>query len=335
MELYEPWARQNLEVVKEGQTEWRVRCPNPAHDDPNPSADFNVRKGVGLCRSCQYTFRAEGSEINELTMQVKILQQRVKNILEPPEEVILKRPEETLDRYVGGLEYWTAPIDGNPKGRGLTPEIVELFQLGYDAMADAHTIPERRWNGDLIGVTRRFQGEEHKNNRYKYPKGFTAANNLFASWLYEEYDMTTVAITEGAIDAMKIWQAGMPAVALYGSSVSEKHLSILKRIGVEKVIFFGDGDSEGRRVKNRAVGWWELGDDEWKYKPETDMTRDFMFYHVPKHYGIKDAGDMDIDLIQRCLSEAVPYRFRPKFKKKENESLRRHLKKINKKLSAI
>lgn len=335
MELFEPWARQNLEVVKEGSIEWRVRCPNPSHDDSEPSADFNVRKGVGLCRSCQYVIRANGGEINELTMQVKLLKLRAQELMNPVEEVILKRPEATLNRYSGGLDYWTDPIDASPKGRGLTQETVDMFQLGYDAMADAATIPERRWNGDLIGVTRRFMGEEHKKNRYKYPKGFTAANNLFASWLYEDYDMSTVAITEGAIDAMRIWQVGQPAVCTYGSSISPRHLSIMKRIGVKKVIFYGDGDREGVNVKHRALGWWLQTDGSYKYKPETDMSRDFRFYHVPNHYAYKDAGEMPTEVIQQCLADIETYRFRPKTKIYQQDSPRRHLSKIQSKLSKI
>jgi hypothetical protein len=183
--------------------------------------------------------------------------------------------------------------------------------------------------GALIGVTRRYIAHDHIGPRYKYPKGFKASQNLFASWLYEAYDMTTVCITEGSIDAMRIWQQGAPAVALYGAMISTTHVKTMLEMGVQKVIYFGDGDGPGERAKLRAHGYWQKLDGTYKYKQETDLSQHFLMYHVPDHFGKKDAGEMTDKEIEEAVSSAELYNPRVKIQSNyQNDTPRQRLFKI-------
>lgn len=303
---YETWARANLEVVKEGQVEWNVRCPSPAHDDDSPSAYFNVAKGVGYCQACSYKWGA--GEITDINLKIKMARDRI-NKMQTPDPGFIPAPEDTLDRYDITHNYWN--------DRKISAEIQDLFQLGYDTQANAVTIPMRSMRGGLIGVTRRFLADDHEGSRYKYPFGFRAAKNVFASWLHEDYDMSTLVITEGAIDTMRWWCIGQPAGAIYGSSPSEFHVQTMYKMGVRKVIYVGDSDEAGIRAKQRAKGWWPQVDGSYRYQPETDMSRLFAMYHIPYHDRsvnpdwFKDSGDMSNDQLEKCLNDVEIYHFEP------------------------
>lgn len=217
--------------------------------------------------------------------------------------------EDVLNRYRVNTSYWL-------EDRHLDQATIDLFQLGYDAISDAVTIPVRDINGHLYGVTRRFLSDVYKGARYKYPYNFSASRNLFASWLSDTYNMSTVSMHEGAIDAMRLWKLGIPATALYGSSISPYHIRLLLEMGVKTVVYFGDSDSAGQRSKQRAKGWWIQPDGRYKYKPETDLTKHFIMKHVVEFNNCKDAGDMtDLEIIKSWES-AEPYRFTP-FKKRK------------------
>lgn len=303
-EEFAEWARANLRVYRESSPEWSIFCFSPDHENWNtPAACLNVETGLFICYSCGFSGSlGNNAEFDEIKTKVNAVKSRIKRFLAPSVEVSAEyASEETLKRYTRAkTDYWQ-------KVRGINEETVELFQLGFDPFSNAVTIPLRTLNGKLIGVTRRFISDDHLGARYKYPKGFRASQNLYASWLYEEYDVTTVSLHEGSIDTLKMWQLGIPAVAMYGATISEEHVNILLQMGVRKVVYFGDGDAAGIRAKERTHGYWQKPDGSYQYKKETDLTRHFTLFHVPDHGGKKDSGDMTDSEIFRAWRSAERY----------------------------
>lgn len=306
---FELWAEQNLAIYARNGVEFKIQCLNPKHEDSHPSAYFNVEKGAWFCHSCGGRGSiADNPEFNSVEFQVRSARGRLNKLLEPePEKTYAD--DAMLKRYNLPTKYWA--------GRGLTPETVEFFELGYDAIADAVTIPTRDINGRLLGVTRRFIASDHIGPRYKYPKGFKASQNLFAAWLYDEYDMSVVSVHEGAIDAMRLWQLNIPATALYGSNISSEHVQLLLQMGVKKIVYFGDSDNAGQRSKQRAKGYWVQSDDSYQYKKETDLSKHFSLFHVTDYQGHKDAGAMTDDQILAAWSSQEPFLFHGRTQKKK------------------
>jgi Toprim-like len=297
---YEQWATQNLTVHKRFGCEWVVTCPNPAHEDSHPSCNFNVDLGVYFCHSCGYGGGIGDSDFMDRDLLIDVLRSRIAKMssddfVEAETKII---PESALLRYKIPHPYWK-------HDRHLNDEIISMFDLGYDPIYNAATIPERTPDGELIGVTRRFIHPERPKDRYRYSRGFKAAENLFGSWI--DADFRTVALVEGAIDAMKIWQVGHPAFAIYGAQLSAYHIRLMTELGVRKVIWFGDGDEPGLRAKRRSRGYWEKGKESYRYHPETDISKTFVLYHVTNHQGVKDAGSMTDNQVTAALSSAEPY----------------------------
>lgn len=297
---FELWADTNLEVKSKSGPEALVRCFSPNHDDGNPSCYFNMETSAYICFSCGFSGSLQNNpEAFTEDIQIKILHQHLNRLMNPdlePQQQFI--PDSALARYRAKHEYW--------ERRNISKHTQEMFELGYDAIANAVTIPLRSMKGDLIGVTRRFIEEDHQGPRYAYPRGFKASQNLFASWLYDEYNMQTVCITEGSIDAMRLWQQGYPAVALYGAMISSQHVRILRQMGVQKVIYFGDGDKAGQESKLRAHGYWKKMDGTYRYKKETDLSQHFLMFHVTDHLGFKDAGEMsDRDIVKVMNTQEI------------------------------
>jgi len=125
--------------------------------------------------------------------------------------------------------------------------------------------------------------------KYMYYKGFPRRESLFASWLVSKKHTDHVVITEGSLDAVAVWQAGFPAVAQYGSSITEQQVILLRRLGITKVTLFFDNDKAGREATMTAVS----------------LMRDFLVYIVQYQDGDgKDPGAMKPSSIKARIDGA-------------------------------
>lgn len=237
---YEEVANKYLSVAARSGPEWMTNCPGCSGSD---CLQFNVEKGLFNCFSCGFKGTAKtlvrkmGEVWSEPGASVEVLQMKLDALVNP---TVLRRsdpiPEATLLRY-GRVphRYWIK--------RGFTRETIKAFDLGYDALSSCCTIPYRSPEGSLLGVIlRRTDGEFPK---YRYPKGFDRAGSLFGSW---KIDGPEVALVEGSLDAISCWQAGVPALAQYGSSISRGQIKLLLRLGIRRVVLMYDNDAAGHKA---------------------------------------------------------------------------------------
>lgn len=209
-------------------------------------------------------------------------------------------PETYLKRFDFPSQYWSE--------RGLTEDTVSAFDLGYDPLSGAVTIPIRDVCGNLLGVTRRFLNIGPDDTKYKDPKGFVKSKNLFGSWFVARDDSPTVVLTEGPLDAIKVWQAGHAALAQFGSNLSVEQIRLLRELGVITIVSFYDNDHAGRKAFKAASGWTKVlvkGKPSYEYRPECDLSRFFIVRRVRYDVNTKDPGgmsDTDIDRLVRNAS---------------------------------
>jgi DNA primase len=251
---YEKLADRMFDVRLRSGDEWSVLCP--LHQDHTPSFSVNVRSGLYYCHVCK-----RGGHINKLASDrgfapaddldasLVYLRDQLDAIKEGLDDEDDEDDTDTYDglkivdesllrRYEFDTDYWRVQ-------RKLSDQTIAVFQLGYDPLTSRPTIPLRSVSGDLLGViVRKLDGSFPK---YKNPPGFTRTTALFGSWLYDQLpaDVTEVAIVEGPVDAIKCWQAGVPALAQFGSSLSEDQVDLLHRLGVYTVTLFYDNDKGG------------------------------------------------------------------------------------------
>lgn len=146
--------------------------------------------------------------------------------------------------------------------RGLTDEVIELFDIGYDSNSDCITFPVRDVRGNTLFVARRSV----KTKFFNYPQGvekplyglyeyvgefkkiahFGRSNgkSVFLNRLNE------VVVTESMLDALSFWTVGKYAVALNGLG-NELQFKQLRELQCRKLILATDNDSAGMKARKR------------------------------------------------------------------------------------
>jgi DNA primase len=151
--------------------------------------------------------------------------------------------------------------------RGIGPELIELFGLGFCAkgsMAGRVCIPIHNASGELVAYVGRFVGSEHElpadEEKYKLPAGFHKTLELWN--LHRVRHCKHLIVVEGYFGAMRLHGLRLPAVALMGSSISEEQIALLRDCPVLRhVTVMLDGDEAGQKagdiiVARLAKHWW-------------------------------------------------------------------------------
>jgi DNA primase len=125
------------------------------------------------------------------------------------------------------------------------------FRLGVDPEHQAVTYPLRDPAGQVLGVVRRSLGGEWK---YRYPAGVDVGRLLFN---YTPEQRRAIVLTEGALDAIALWNVGVDAFAVYGSRLSAAQVRLIERIDPEYVYTCYDLDD---------AGWGAHRETEWAFK---------------------------------------------------------------------
>lgn len=144
--------------------------------------------------------------------------------------------EEELDKY-----RYTHPYMYE---RGLTDEIIDLFDVGYDKNTRDITFPVRDINGNTLFIARRSV----RYKRYQYPDG--VEKPLYGLYELQGLNVKELIICEGMFDALTCWVYGKYAVALNGVG-NELQFKQLKRLDCRKLILATDMDDAGLRARKR------------------------------------------------------------------------------------
>lgn len=130
--------------------------------------------------------------------------------------------------------------------RKMTPEVVEIFDIGYDKETECITFPVRDKNGNCLFVARRSV----KTKFFNYPKDVVKP----VYGLYELYCLDSfpkeIIICESMIDAITCWVYGKYAVALngLGNDLQFKQLNLMP---CRKFILATDNDDAGMKARKR------------------------------------------------------------------------------------
>lgn len=246
--------RERFEVAQQIGDEFLVRCPDPDHEDRNPSAAINVRKGLWICYSCGSGGRAldllEGVQVEDESTDdlIESLLKEVDRLDRQPQT----KPERWLDQFLGVPHpYWL--------GRGFTEDTISEFQLGYDPTfqprwddppVETVTIPLRAPSGDLYDVTRRRL--DNATPKYHYPAHTDVSACLYAYDRVRE-GCSHVVITEGAVDATLLWQEGIPALAAYSDRLSAVQQRLLRILDPVTITIAFDQDPPGQKAVHRIL----------------------------------------------------------------------------------
>lgn len=159
--------------------------------------------------------------------------------------------EEELDKY-----RYTHPYMYE---RGLTDDIVDLFDIGFDSATNCITFPVRDIAGNCLFIARRSVATKY----FHYPKGVEKPlyglyelNKKYPPFMTDVYGQkprshpTEVIVTESMLDALSFWVVGKDAVALNGLG-NELQFKQLRELPCRKIILATDMDERGLEARKR------------------------------------------------------------------------------------
>lgn len=293
-----------LAKIKDGPTHIQITCPY--HSDGmerKPSAGIRKTDGLLHCFAC--------GEVHSLTEVISHcfekddggiygMQWLLKNFSVTAKEYNrnvkfdISRNKKTSDNngvdirsnnYISNEELdkyrYTHPYMYK---RGLTDEVIEMFDIGYDRDMQAITFPVRDIHGNCLFIARRSVNTKFFN----YPEGVEKPlyglyelNKKYPPFLTDVYGQKPrshpmeVIVTESMLDALSFWTVGKDAVALNGLG-NDLQFKQLRGLPCRTIILATDMDERGLRARERI-------------RINMQNTKIIGEYFFPK--GCKDAND--------------------------------------------
>jgi DNA primase len=189
-----------------GNNELIVRCPNPDHNDTNPSACFNSESGLLFCFSCSFSCNASylaGKAGVELPVKKPLPK--------------FKSDSEELWRSFNKLK----PAFNNPylKNRGVTDANVLTFDIRESNKGVVFLFKD--YSNHLVGAQlRQYEGK---------PKYLTFGQRIvYPEYKIPEFDKDQpIYLTEGVFGAIRGYNAGLQTLAVIGAMVKRETVGFL------------------------------------------------------------------------------------------------------------
>lgn len=212
-----------------GLNEVICKCPNPLHDDTNPSASFNIETGLLYCFSCSYSTNAY-----KLAKQAGV-------ILERKPIFINKQDSEQLWQ-----EFTKMPLAmNNPYliKRGLTNLDIAEFDIRQTKRGVVFLF--RNLRNKLTGCQMRQYDAR--------PKYLTfGERTCFDLRMYKHYNPNRpIYLCEGVFGMIKGYQSGYQTIATIGAMLKESSLEFLKNCKTVYGVF--DHDEAGLRASLKLL----------------------------------------------------------------------------------
>lgn len=194
--------------------------------------------------------------------------------------------------FIEALKDNQTAIDYLQIKRGLSPETISHFKLGYDAEKNAISIPVYK-RGELINIRYRFIDED-KKPKYTQEKGCEV-------WIYNEDGISKgqekkgVLIVEGEFDLMSTWQAGIKNVISPASGKDSYGMWIELIDTIPKAYIAYDNDKPGKDAAKKLAD--RLGTEK--------------SFEVCYPEGIKDANEYfkknTMEEFRKIIAKAKPF----------------------------
>ena len=144
--------------------------------------------------------------------------------------------EEELDKYRYIHPYMYE--------RGLTDEIIERFDIGYDRERKEITFPVRDIEGRCVFIA----GRSVERKFFRLPKD--TDKPLYQGYRFTDGSYKYCYITESFLNCLTCWKYDKPSMAMIGTG-NQKQYEILNKLPVREYILAFDPDEAGRKATER------------------------------------------------------------------------------------
>ena len=222
--------------IKYRSSHGQVSVCCPFHDDTNPSMSVSMEDKLFNCFSCgaagdvlHFVEKMEKVSIREAARMVADWCGIPMNGEKPPE----RRPKKAVEEANKPLGFSLNLDPTHPYlfERGLTPEIIKTFGVGYcgsGILQGRIAIPIFDAKNTLVAYAGRWASDDIPAGIQKYllPRGFRKSAVLFN--LDRVSGVKHLVVVEGYWSIFRLHTFDVPAVALMGSTLSKKQEELLK-----------------------------------------------------------------------------------------------------------
>lgn len=270
---------ERFETIKSAGNNVQTNCPfHKDGQERKPSFGINIHNGVCHCFTCGWAgsldlmisqlyqkddFGKYGKSWLLKRFNSTILEERTPLNLDLTREKKVSTKEIISELELDSYRY----IHPYMYTRGLTDELIERFDIGYDSKTNCITFPIRDLQGDCIYVARRSVQYKFFN----YPEGVNKP--LYLGYLFVKGEYEYAVICESFLNALTCWKFGIPAIALIGLGSASQY-ELLRKLPVRKYILALDPDIRGRNAQEKLRK--ELKNSkvlsEWVYRDLRDLN---------------------------------------------------------------
>lgn len=263
-------------AVPRHQGQITVRCP--FHKDRRPSLSISLERKLFHCFACQargdiidFVARIEDASLLEAA---RIIIRHCGILLEGQPRHPMPNPAKGCHDKASahhcskeGRPYddnagpcCALPLDPTHPylfERGLTPAQIEAFGLGYcvrGRLRGRVCIPLHSRDGKrILAYSGRWANDIVPDGtpRYLMPRGFKKSAMLFN--YHRVVGSQHLVIVEGYWSVFRLHALDMPAVALMGTSLSDRQSDLLHQSGARRLTLLLDGDQAGRTATAAAL----------------------------------------------------------------------------------
>lgn len=284
--------------------EWDMHCP--LHVDNKRSAQINFEKGLWYCHAgCGggrvidlIRQRSDWVEPSAAASNGHGGRTRVKKSTGQPTENI---SEGKLKGWCEALMANEAALEDLMTSRGLYTGTIQQFEMGWDSVKSAYTLPVRGADGEILNV-RRYQIRPPAGRRKIW--GIEGMNEprLYPAQVLDE-NPDAIIICEGELDAIITNQFGFPTITRTGSARVWR--SEWNEVFRDKVVYLCHDCDEAGQDGNRRVG-----------RSLRRVAREVRIVRLPYPIAEKHGKDLtdywldregDADEFRRLLEESQPF----------------------------
>lgn len=251
------------ELWKAGKDEWRCLCPFHTKGSKRKAEFRFKRSGYWNCFSC-----GANGDLVALVMGMEHLDYiRAKEWLQDAPSLFTKLEDVPKlpaykDRHKQEAAYQILPESSIALyktqcpvyllRRGFTEEALLKYEIGYSFHQSRIVIPTRDVNKKLVGITLRLDFDSD-GPKYWHDH-FDKSAHLYGFHLWERKKTDRLFLVEGQLDVVRMWQHGLAACAILGSSISEEQVALLKEYArCDKLVMMFDNDEAGEKATREAI----------------------------------------------------------------------------------
>lgn len=270
---------QLIQKYKDGPTHIQVCCPYHNNgQERRPSAGIRKADGVFHCFACgeihslqeviSYCFGHTDDVVGKFGWQWLLRNFATVEVEERKSVTVDFSRNGINNRYSNKLPFVTEEelnkyryVHPYMYQRGLTDEVIELFDIGYDSATKSITFPVKDVNGNCLFVARRSVISKFFNypegvekplyGLYEYYAMFSdSKQQYFDLWARVNPQANEMIVCESMLDALSFWTVGKYAVALNGLG-NDLQFKQLRELPCRKIILATDMDERGLAARKR------------------------------------------------------------------------------------